>query len=413
MVLRKREDTEKMTISELKRYKLRMQILLYLYKEYPLSASSLCTKTHVSLPTARSVVEELIEEGAVRVAGIGDSKGGRRPILYSHTHDAYCIMAVEIGHYKAKALIFNSLNSELTSIVEYSTDIDDPNLEEKTQQVLEILSKEAGISSDKVIATGISMPGLIDTTNGINQTIKNPKLQNVKERLSSYMNMPVIIENDARMQALGEFVFGKAQKTKNALVLNWNWGLGLAMILNGQIYHGSNGSAGEFSHIRVSPSGKLCECGKQGCLQTIASARALIEMAHDYLNRGAVSQLTGLFQKDPSQITVDAIIACAKKGDELSILLLNELSKKLGWGLSILIQLYNPELIVLNGPLAQAQQYILVPIQQTINQYCLENIQNNVRIEISEMGEHSGLKGVAVMVFQRIFRDKSLETNSL
>lgn len=409
MVQLKKEDTEKMAISELKRYKLRMQILLNLYKKHPQSASALSKKNHVSLPTVRSILDELINEGVVQVAGIGDSQGGRRPILYCHTDNAYCIMAVEIGHYKAKAVILNSLNKELTSIIEYTTDIDDPNLEHKTNEVFQTLLQEAGISKDKVIATGISMPGLIDSKKGVNRTIKDVNQQNVQKRLLSTLQMPVIIENDARMQALGEFVFGKAKKTKNTLVINWSWGLGLGMILNGQIYHGSSGTAGEFSHIRMIPNGKLCECGKQGCLQTIASARPLIDMAQRQIKEGAISQLTSLFATKPEDVTVKAIINCAKKGDELSISLLNEVSKKFGWGLSILIQLYNPELIVLNGPLAEAQQYVLVPIQQSINQYCLENIQNNVKIEISEIGEQSGLKGVAVMVFHRIFRDKSTD----
>ncbi len=413
MVLQKKEDTERMTISELKHYKLRMQVLRHLYKNTLLSASSLSKKTHVSLPTVRSVLDELIQEGTVKIVGVGASKGGRRPILYGHTEHAYYILAIEIGHYKAKASIFNSLNSELSSTIEFNTNIDDTELEAKTEETLKTLIKKAGISREEIIATGVSMPGIIDVKSGINRTIKNQRNQNIKARLSAQLKMPVIIENDARMQALGECVFGKAQKTKNTLVLNWNWGLGLGIILNGQIYHGSSGNAGEFSHIRVVPNGKLCECGKQGCLQTIASARALIEMAQERLATGAISQLTSLVANAPSQLTIEAIIACAKKGDELSISLLNELSKKLGWGLSILIQLYNPELIVLNGPLSQAQQYVLFPIQQTINQYCLENIQNNVRIEISELGEKSGLKGVAVMVFQQIFRDKSIDTDLL
>ena len=157
------------------------------------------------------------------------------------------------------------------------------------------------------------MPGIIDVKSGINKTIKNSQDQNIKARLSAQLKMPVIIENDARMQALGECVFGKAQNTKNTLVLNWNWGLGLGIILNGQIYHGSNGSAGEFSHIRVVPNGKLCECGKQGCLQTIASARALIEMAQERLAAGAISHLTTLVAMRPHSLLLMQLSLVPKK----------------------------------------------------------------------------------------------------
>ena len=412
MVLHKKEDTEKMAISELKRYKLRMQIILYLYKKPPQSAATLSKKTHVSLPTVRSILDDLIEEKVVCISGMGDSEGGRRPVLYSHSDDAYYIMAVEFGHFKAKAVILNSLNKNLTAIHEFSTNINDPQLEDQLEAVFNLLLTEAGLGRSKIVAIGMSMPGLIDSEKGINRTIKNTEDRDIKKRVHERFNIPVYVENDARMQALGEFVFGKAKNTKNTLVINWNWGLGLGMILNGQLYQGSNGSAGEFSHIRISQEGKLCECGKQGCLQTIASTQVLLETAQEEVKKGAVSQLTSLFSKDPSKIGVPDIVKSAKNGDELSISLLNKLSTKLAWGLSILIQIYNPELIVLNGPLTNAGKYILMPIQQTLNQYCLENILSHVKIEISEMGENSGLLGVAVMVFQKLFRDKSADTLS-
>ena len=412
MVLHKKEDTEKMAISELKRYKLRMQIILYLYKKQPQSAAILSKKTHVSLPTVRSVLDDLIEEKVVCISGMGDSEGGRRPVLYSHSDDAYYIMAVELGHFRAKAVIINSLNKNITSIREFPTTINDPRLEEQLGATFELLLAESGLSKNKIAAIGLSMPGLIDSEKGINKTIKSAEDRDIRKRLHERFNIPVYIENDARMQALGEFVFGKARNTKNTLVINWNWGLGLGMILNGQIFHGSNGSAGEFSHIRISQEGKLCECGKQGCLQTIASTRVLLEMAQQEVKKGAVSQLTSMFSNDPEKIGIADIVKSAQNGDELSISLLNKLSTKLAWGLSILIQIYNPELIVLNGPLTKAGKYILMPIQQTLNQYCLENILDNVNIEISEMGENSGLSGVAVMVFQKLFRDKSADTLS-
>ncbi|WP_299584154.1 ROK family protein [uncultured Sunxiuqinia sp.] len=411
MVLRKKEDTDNMQISELKHYKLRMQIIRYLYKKSPQPASYLSKKTHVSLPTVRAVLDELITEKIICITGIGPSKGGRRPILYSLLSEAYYIMAVEVGHHRAKASLFNCHNKEVTEIHEYTTNIDDPHFLEHTKAVFDQLLVQSGLKQSQIVALGVSMPGLIDSVNGINKTIKDPKAQAVKARLSKHFNIPIYIENDARMQALGESVFGKAQKTKNTLVLNWHWGLGLGMILDGQIYQGANGSAGEFSHLRIIPQGKLCSCGKQGCLQTIASTQTLLDMAKAEIAKKTPSQLTSSYASKPEELDVTAITNYAKRGDELSISLLHQLSSNLAWGLSILIELYNPELIVLNGPVTQAGKYILIPIQQALNQYCLDNIIENIRIEISELGEHSGLKGVAVMVFQKLFRDKSTDSH--
>ncbi len=409
MVLHRKKETDNMAIRELKRYRLRMQIITHLYKQSPQSALSLSKQSHVSLPTVRSVLDQLISEKKVCITGTGESQGGRRPVLYSHAENAYHIVAIEFGHYKARAILINSLNQRITAIHEYSTNINDPLLEEHMETAINHLLEESGLEREQIRAIGVSMPGLIHSENGINQTIKNPANRNIRKRLTHHFHKPVYIENDARMQALGEFIFGKAKNTRNTLVLNWSWGLGLGIILNGQVYQGDKGCAGEFSHIRILPEGELCECGKKGCLQTIASTQKLLDMAASAIKKGTVSQLTNRFSSALSKITVDDIIDCAQNGDELAISLLNKISTKLAWGLSILIQLYNPELIVLNGALAKAGKYILMPIQQALNQYCLENISHHVKIEISEMGEQSGLKGTSVMTFQKIFRDKSLD----
>ncbi|WP_423126601.1 ROK family protein [Gaoshiqia sp. Z1-71] len=402
-----RKDPINMAIGELKRHRLRAQVLRLLYTKGDQSATILSKKTSVSLPTVRAILDELIERKIVFASGIGDSQGGRKPALYKLRDDAFFILAVEFGHYKAKASLFNCHNQPICSIHEFDTHIDDPQLEDKLAAVFEKLLAEASLQTDKINAIGLSMPGLIDSENGINRTIKDEASRDVVSRLTKRFKIKTYLGNDARAQALGELVFGEARNTQNTTVINWSWGLGLGLILNGQIYRGSNGSAGELSHIRVVENGDLCDCGKRGCLQTIAGARKLLNMAGDEVNKGTISRLTSRFSANPQDIQPADIIYFAKQGDELCISLLNRISKNLAWGLSILIQLYNPELIVLNGPLSEAGQYILIPIQQTLNQYCLENICMNVKVRISDAGDTIGLKGVAVMVFQNIFHDKS------
>jgi N-acetylglucosamine repressor len=409
MTSTKKTDPGSMAVTELKRYKLRMHVLKTLYRKGMQSASSLTKKTGVSLPTVRAVLDELIREKIVLASGVGDSIGGRKPVVYSLDKDAYFVLAVEMGHYSARATIVDCLNKNRSSVREFESSIDDPDLEKKLEKEFHALLKESGLEKERIAAIGIGMPGLIDSENGENKTIRNLSARHVGERITRQLGIRTLIENDARMQALGEFVFGKAKNTMNSLVVNWSWGLGLGMILNGEIYKGAKGCAGEFSHIRLAENGTLCECGKRGCLQTIAGARHLLNMAKEEVKKGTISQLTRLFAAGTQEMTTADIISCAKKGDELSISLLNTLATNLGWGLSILIQLYNPEQIILNGPLAKGDQYVLIPIQQALNQYCLNRISEHVRIEISDLGEKSGLQGVAVSAFHRLFRDKSVD----
>lgn len=397
------KNPQNQALSELKRHNLRMQIIRLLYKKSPQSAVHLSKKLSISLPSARAVLNELIEENVAFITGTGESSGGRKPVLYSLSGDAFYILAVEMDQYKAKAVLLNCLNEFSSNIAEFSTNIDDPDFIGKLDLAFNQLQTESGIIESKIHAIGICMPGLIDPRNGLNQTIKNPKSRNIAEQVSKHFKLATYIENDARMQTLGEFVFGKAKNTHNTLVINWSWGLGLGMIINGEIFAGSNGCSGEFSHIRVVEDGELCECGKRGCLQTIAGARHLLNLAKQAIAAETISQLTNDFNSRIDELTVKDVITSALKGDELSINLINKLGKNLAWGLSILIQLYNPELILLSGPLTVPKQHLLVTIQQTLHQYCLENILSNVKLEISELAEHSGLKGTGVMVFKKLF----------
>jgi len=390
-------------LSELKRYNLRMQIIRLLYKKSPQSAAHLCKKVNISLPSARSILNELIDEKVVFITGTGESSGGRKPVLYSLNGEAFYILAVEMDQYKAKAVFLNCLNETSGSPVEFETNINDPEFTIKLEKAFAQLQQDSGVDRSRIHAIGIGMPGLIDPQHGINQTIKDPEKQNIAERVSSHFGLATYIENDARMQTLGEFVFGKAKNTRNTLVINWSWGLGLGMIINGEIFAGSNGCSGEFSHIRMVEDGELCECGKRGCLQTIAGARHLLDLAKQAIDNENISQLTNEFKGRTDELTVKNIIASAIKGDELSINLINTIGKNMAWGLSILIQLYNPELILLSGPLSVPKQYLQATIQQALQQYCLSNILSNVKIEISELAENSGLKGTGVMVFKKLF----------
>jgi N-acetylglucosamine repressor len=259
-----------------------------------------------------------------------------------------------------------------------------------------------------VIGLGVDMPGLVDAEAGINYTIRNSRKQAVREHLEARFNTMVYIDNDARMQAYGEYIFGKARESRNAIVVNWNWGVGMGMILNGELYGGHTGFAGELSHIQMAEEGDLCICGKRGCLETIASANTLLKLARTGIKEGKVSQLTGQFQKHPEEMTPEHIINAARSGDEFSISILNKIGLSLGKGLSVIIQLMNPEIIVLGGPISRANQFVLTPIQQALNKYCLEKIVSNTAIVTSDIDEQSGLLGSAAMVYQHLFSDQTL-----
>jgi N-acetylglucosamine repressor len=405
MILITKEEAKHLSINNLKRYRLKKMMLSYLYRERFVSAAEVSQKISVSPPTAKTLLDELIAMGVVMTSGIGDSRGGRKPALYSLVAGAFYIITIGIEHHSTKMAIFNAHNERITEIRILQANVNDSDLTEKLHKVSLELIREAGIDDSKIVAVGVYMPGLVNSATGINYSIKNEANQNIGKTLKKKFGKIIYIDNDARMQALGEFIFGKAKDSRNALVINWSWGLGLGMILNGQLYGGSTGLAGEFGHIKLEENGILCYCGKRGCLETTASSQSVLNMAIEGIGEGKISQLTTRFKDQVSALKPEDVVNAARAGDEFSISILNKVGNSFGKGLAVLIQLLNPEIIVLGGPISKAQQFILNPIQQTLNQDCLEKISSHVRIEISEIDEHSGLLGLCARLFQKVLGD--------
>lgn len=397
-----------MSVNELKKYRHKKRILRLMYYNNPVSAPELSKKIGISLPTVLLLLNDLISCGLVATMGTGASTGGRKPSLYGLSDESLFVIACDMGRYVTKMTIFNSHNQCVTPLKYIETDIDDDDLVEKLYQASQELITGFNIPEKKVVGLGVDMPGLVDAQAGINYTIRNPRKQAVREQLEARFGTMVYIDNDARMQAYGEYIFGKARDSRNAIVVNWNWGVGMGMILNGELYGGHTGFAGELSHIQMAEEGDLCICGKRGCLETVASANTLLKLAKAGIKEGKISQLTGQFQMHPEEMTPEHVINAARSGDEFSISILNKIGLSLGKGLSVIIQLMNPEVIVLGGPIARANQYVLTPIQQALNKYCLEKIVSNTSIVTSEIDEQSGLLGSAAMVYQQMFSDQTI-----
>jgi N-acetylglucosamine repressor len=404
MILAESAKRKNLSGNELKKYRQKKKILNLLYHG-SLSGTSISSKIGVSFPTALTLLNELTELKFVETYGTGASSGGRKPNMYRLSDNSIYVVACELGRYNAKITIYNSHNIPVSSISYFETSIDDNELVEKIYNNTHKLIQESKIDETRIYGVGLTMPGLIDENRGINHTIKNEEYRNVRERLENKFGKLVYINNDARMQAYGEYIFGKAKGHLNAVIINWSWGIGMGMIFNGKLYNGSTGFAGELSHTKFVDDGDLCICGKRGCLETIGSLNFLVNNAVKGIQENVVSQLTVGFKERLHELQPEDIINAAKSGDEFAISLLNKIGLALGKGLSFTIQLLNPEIIVLGGVVSKANRFILTPIQQAINKYCLEQISANVKIVISENWEQAGLLGVSAMLFQHLFSD--------
>lgn len=398
--------TKTLTGNELKKYRQKKKILQLLYSHNNLSGPAISKRIGVSLPTALSILNELIESDFVEIRGAGKSSGGRKPTLFGLSDDSLYVITCELGRYTGKVTIYNPHNKQIAPVATFETSIDDEMLTEKICEKARELIAQTNISKERIYGVGVSMPGLVDEETGVNYTIKNKAFRNVKERLEKEFGKLVYVNNDARMQAYGEYIFGAAKGHPNSLIVNWSWGVGLGIIVGGKLYSGANGFAGELSHIQLVENGNLCICGKRGCLETVTSAYVLLSEAAKGIKEKKVTQLSEHFSGKTNELKPEDIIGAAKAGDEFSIHLLHNLGLALGKGLSITIQLINPDIIVLGGPISSANQFVLNPIQQSLNKYCLEQIVANTQIVISDIWEQSGLLGTTAMLFKKLFSDR-------
>ena len=390
------------------------QLKKHLYFSKMLSCADLSILTNKSLPFTTRFLNELIEEGSVIETGYANSTGGRRPQMYSLKNDLNYIVTVAMDQLITKIGILDLHNNLLGEIEKIQLPLKDNEqaLVELKDSLISFIDK-SGISKDKIIGIGISMPGFVDVKKGINHSFLFTDDTNIVEYLESELRLPVLIDNDSSLIGLAEMRLGTAKGHKNVMVVNISWGVGLGMILNGQLFRGHNGFAGEFSHIPVfKDNKKICSCGKTGCLETETSLLAIIEKAIAGLEKGRMSVLKNLSFEHVEQ-SCQAIMEAASKGDTFSVELFSEAGYNLGLGIAILITLFNPELIILSGRGAAAGKLWLAPIQQAINEHCIPKIAEDTQIKISTFGRRVDLIGAAALVMENYDRIGIMQQDTL
>jgi N-acetylglucosamine repressor len=400
------DEESDMNVVELKNNFQKRKIIKNLFLYGAMTNTDLGHFVKLSTPKIISLLNELKAEGLVEELGQGSSSGGRRPNLYGNKEDAFYIIGISINIYKTSVSIFNAKNQKvtddqiLTLTISHGTTIIDP-IVDFTENVI----REKQIPRDKILGIGIEMPGMVDSETGINKTYMVSD-QPVAEVFSKKFRMEVLIENDAKARAFAELRFGLAHARQNVLAIHLDWGIGLGIIVNGKLYKGRDGFAGEFGHLPMVDNGILCKCGKQGCLETVASGIALARMAKEGIKTGRSSFLSELNENHQEHDEIKNVIQAATMGDQYSISILANIGQWFGKGLAYLIQIFNPELIILGGRLSESNQFILPPIQQAIQIFCNPELSNEIEIKVSELGSHAGIQGVAALLMEHVLDKK-------
>jgi N-acetylglucosamine repressor len=404
----KRQTDRSLSNIERKKNLQKLKIIKHLYFEGNTTNGQISNTFKFSLPTSISLLNQLIKEGIVKKKGHGNSVGGRKPDLFGLDENTFLVLSIHIERFKIRMAILNNAHKIL---FEKTVPI---NISAKTKIVDVLFDKakdlisKSKINTEILMGVGVSMPGLISTKEGKNLTyfLEDQEKDSLKEALEKKFSKPVVIINDANSACLAEFRFGLAKNKKDVLVISMDWGIGLGIIMGGRLQTGTSGFAGEFGHIPIVENGTLCYCGKAGCLETIASGIALVNKAKEGIIDGQPTILSSLVNEDLKILEPELIIEAANQGDQFAINLLSEIGSNLGKGLATLIQIFNPEMIILGGQIAEAAQFITTPVQQSINTYAKIQLKDRTKVTLSELGKKSSLLGVSLAVMDQLFTDR-------
>ncbi|HEX5024499.1 MAG TPA: ROK family protein [Agriterribacter sp.] len=381
----------------------RKRIVNHLYFSKMLSCAEVSERIEKSLSLTTKILNELVEDGFVIETGHAPSSGGRRPQMYSLKPDIMYTVSVAMDQFVTRLVVMDMQNQYVGEVASFELSLaNTPDaLCVVSDKINEVIGK-SGVERNKILGIGISMPGFIDAKEGVNYSFLENPGSSLTSFVESKTGIPVFIDNDSSMIALAELKFGAGRDKNNVMVVNVGWGIGLGMILNRHLFRGDDGFAGELSHIPLFQNGKLCSCGKSGCLETEASLTAVIDKAVEGLSAGRTSvlKLETLKAGTPEKAG-DAIINAASKGDRFAVELISEAGYNIGRGIAILIHLLNPGLVVLSGRGALAGKILQAPIQQALNEHCIPRLAANTEIMISDMGHDAQLIGGAALVVEK------------
>jgi len=383
----------------------RNRILKELYFEENLSCADLSTKIDKSFPVTAKLIEDLIAVNLVIETGFAVSTGGRRPLTYALKQNVMYLVSVAMDQFVTRIVVMDMQNNFVSPIEKVVLPLPDNAgaLEILKDKIIQVIHS-SGIPKEKFVGIGIGMPGFVDVEKGINYSflpLGNNK--SITKYIADKIGLPVFIDNDSSLTALAELRFGAAKNEKDVMVVNIGWGVGLGLILNGVLFRGHEGFAGEFSHIPFFLNGKLCSCGKTGCLETETSLLLIVEKAKEGIAEGRLSKLSSL-PFDNLEVASDGIMKAVLEGDQFAIEIFSKAGYNIGKGVAVLIHLLNPKLIILSGRGSSAGQIWQAPIQQALNEHCIPRLYQNTKIEISTLGIHAELIGAAALVMENYER---------
>lgn len=366
--------------------------------------TDLAKSVDLSIPTTTRFIGEMSDEGYIEDYGKLETAEGRHPHLYGLSANAAYFVGVDIKQFGINIGLSN-FRGELINL-EMSVPFEFHNTQESFDEVCRIVTKfieEQSIEKEKILNININISGRVNPDSGYSYSIFYFDETPLADKFTATIGYNTTIDNDTRAMTYGEYLSGHITDEKNVIFVNLSWGIAIGIIIDGVVYTGKSGFSGEFGHVKTFDNEILCHCGKKGCLETEISGHYLHEKLINMVKAGAVSLLSKRIEAG-ERITLDDIVETLDREDVLCIELIEEIGQKLGEQLAGLINIFNPDAVIVGGVLSEAGSYLMQPIKTAIRKYSLNLVSRDTKMLVSKFKDKAGVIGACLLARSRVFR---------
>jgi glucokinase-like ROK family protein len=379
-------------------YNKRVSLDLIRFSHGGISRADLARSLAITRSAVTTIVNEFIEVGIVRESVDGPTTGGRRPILLELDPQRGKFVGIDLGATHVGFLVTDFACGVLHEVEKpFDISISPESGLKQIDGYLRAMLTELSLDLSDLLVIGVGIPGPVVSEQGL--VISPPLMPGwenypIRAQLEEMWKLPVSLNNDAELGALGEWAYGAGRGERHLAYIKVGSGIGAGLLIDGKIFRGATGSAGEIGHTTIRDDGPLCNCGNHGCLETLAGGKAIAKRAIEAVQSGRRTMMASIEPVD--HITARDVADAAHRGDLVAQQIMKDAGTYLGIAIASLVNLFNPNMVVVGGGIAQMGDLLLQPIRQVVQQRSLRSSAQAVRINTSVLGRRSSSMGAAV-----------------
>jgi predicted NBD/HSP70 family sugar kinase len=382
---------------------IKRNIIAYMAVNGQSTLAELTKELHISIPTITKLVGELVAESLVTDNGKVETPGGRRPNIFGLANSAIYFAGADISRDGMRFLLTDLKNNIITfsKKIDYELRDSPSSLEALCANINEFL-ETCGVDRGKILGLGVCIAGRVNHKTGRSYKYFTSNADSLCRIIERRTGIRALLENDTRARCYAEYFGSDSRKEKDVLYLHLGrGGVAIGIVADGHLYYGKSGFAGEFGHTPFFDNEIICACGKKGCLETEVSGIAIENKLIELVRQGVNTTLRSRVEQR-GQVHIYDIIGAAKNDDNLSIELIGGAAEKVGRSVAFLINIFNPEVVIIGGHLAAAEDILMMPLKASASKYSLSLVYNDTKFRLSAKGDEGGALGAAMLIRNKI-----------